>query len=62
MTQAGRMLWKGALFMAAALALSACSMFRADEDRQPGQSRADDNPGAGISIFGGGGGALRCSM
>ncbi len=57
MTQAGRTLLKGALFMVAALALSACSMFRADDARQPGQSRADDNQSAGISIFGGGNGS-----
>jgi hypothetical protein len=55
MTQAGT-LWKGALFMVAALALSACSMFRGD-DGPDGQSRADaDRDRGGISIFGGGGG------
>jgi len=55
MSQAGRMLIKGALFMVAALALSACSMFRGD-DAPAGQSRADDNRDrGGISIFGGGG-------
>lgn len=56
MTQAGRTLLKGALFMVAALALSACSMFRGDES--PTASRADDNQGrgGGIAIFGGGGG------
>lgn len=53
MTQAG--LFKGALFMVAALALGACSMFRGDDGG--GQSRADDNAGrGGGSIFGGGGG------
>jgi hypothetical protein len=56
MVQAGRILVKGALFMVAALALSACSMFRGD-DSPAGQSRADDNRDrGGISIFGGGGG------
>jgi hypothetical protein len=56
MTQAGRLLFKGALFMVAALALSACSMFRGD-DGPAGQSRADDNRDrGGVSIFGGGGG------
>ncbi|MGQ0531911.1 MAG: DUF3576 domain-containing protein [Caulobacteraceae bacterium] len=57
MSQAGRTILKGAVFMIAALALSACSMFRG-EDRAEGQSRADDNAGrgGGISIFGGGGG------
>ena len=55
MVQAGRMLVKGALFMVAALALSACSMFRGD-DSPTGQSRADaDRERGGISIFGGGG-------
>jgi hypothetical protein len=54
MTQAGT-LWKGALFVVAALALSACSMFRGDDNS--GQSRADaDRDRGGISIFGGGGG------
>jgi hypothetical protein len=54
MSQAGRTLIKGALFMVAALALSACSMFRGD-DSPSGQSRADDNRDrGGISIFGGG--------
>jgi len=56
MTQAGRTLLKGALFMVAAVALSACSMFRSD-DGPEGQSRADDNRDqGGVSIFGGGGG------
>jgi len=55
MTQAGRVLLKGAVFMIAALALSACSMFRADDAPQ-GQSRADDNRDrGGVSILGGGG-------
>jgi hypothetical protein len=31
MTQAGRTLLKGALFMVAAVALSACSMFRGND-------------------------------
>jgi len=54
MRQAGRMMVKGALFMVAALALSACSMFRSD-DSPSGQSRADaDRERGGISIFGGG--------
>jgi hypothetical protein len=54
MSQAGRTLLKGAIFMAAALALAGCSMFRAD-DAAPGQSRADDNRREGVSIGGGGG-------
>jgi hypothetical protein len=50
-----RMLVKGAICVVAALALSACSMFRGDDS---GQSRADDNAGrgGGVAIFGGGGG------
>lgn len=53
MRQAGRILVKGALFMVAALALSACSMFRSDDS---GQSRADaDRERGGFSLFGGGG-------
>ncbi|MEQ1618846.1 MAG: DUF3576 domain-containing protein [Terricaulis sp.] len=55
MSQAGRIFWRGALCVAAALALSACSMFQSDSGRTRGQSRADDNPGGGISVFGGGG-------
>ena len=51
MTLAGT-LWKGAIFMVAALALSACSAFRSDDS---GQSRADaDRDRGGISLFGGG--------
>jgi hypothetical protein len=54
MSQAGRTLLKGAIFVVAALALSACSMFRGDDN--PG-SRADDNAGrgGGVGLFGGGG-------
>src|SRR5688572_13550613 len=56
MSLAGRTLLKGALFMVAAVALSACSMFRGD-DGPEGQSRADaDRDRGGVSIFGGGGG------
>jgi hypothetical protein len=56
MMQAGRVMIKGALFMVAALALSACSLFRSD-DSPAGQSRADaDRERGGISLFGGGGG------
>lgn len=54
MTQAGRLM-KGAIFMVAALALAACSAFRADDS--PPSTRADDNAGrgGGVPIFGGGG-------
>lgn len=56
MTQSGRTFSKGAALVIAALALSACSAFRAD-DGPAGQSRADDNRDTrGVSIFGGGGG------
>jgi len=54
MIMAGRTLLKGALFMAAAVALSACSMFKSDTERQPGQSRVSDTRDSGISLFGGG--------
>lgn len=55
MMQPGRTLLKATLFMVAAVALSACSMFRGEENS--GRSRADDNRDrAGVSIFGGGGG------
>lgn len=58
MTQAGRMLFKGALFMVAALALASCGMFRGDENRQPGQSRIEESHGGGgIPLFGSGGNA-----
>ncbi len=54
MVLAGRSLVKAAICIAAAVALSACSMFRGDDDRQSGDSRADDNRRGGISLFGGG--------
>ncbi len=54
MTQAGRTLFKGALIVVAALALSACSMFRGDEARAEGQSRVSDTADRGGSWFGGG--------
>jgi hypothetical protein len=50
---AGRLLFRGALFMVAALALSGCSMFRGGD----GGSRADDNQGRGGGISVGGGGS-----
>ena len=59
MTQAGRTLFKGALFMVAALALSACSMFRGDDTRTEGQSRVSDTADSGVSLFGNGGGSQR---
>ena len=56
MMQAGRMLQRAALCVVAALALSACSLFRGD-DAPAGQSRADaDRERQGVDIFGGGGG------
>ena len=55
MSQAGRNFFRVAVCLAAALALSACSMFGGGE-RNNGQSRADDNTRAGVSLGGGGGG------
>ncbi|MBL8530542.1 MAG: DUF3576 domain-containing protein [Hyphomonadaceae bacterium] len=57
----GRTLTKAAVCIAAALALSACSGFRAEDNA--GRSRADDNQREGFSIFGlgGGGGGERQS-
>jgi hypothetical protein len=49
---AGRSLLKVAIMMTAALALTACSMFRGDDDRP--QSRADDNNRGGFFGLGGG--------
>ncbi len=54
MVLAGRSLVKAAICIAAALALSACSMFRGDDDRQPGASRADDNSSRSGGLFSGG--------
>lgn len=48
-----RKLLKGALLLVATLALTACF---GGPERRSGQSRADDNPGAGVSLGGGGGG------
>ena len=54
MVLAGRSLVKAAIMLSAVLALSACSMFRSDDERRTGDSRADDNRRGGISLFGGG--------
>jgi hypothetical protein len=51
MTQAGRTLSKAALCLIAAAALSACSMFHPDTNRQPGESRAQDRGGIGVNSF-----------
>jgi Domain of unknown function (DUF3576) len=51
---AGRLLFRGALFMVAALALSACSMFGGGNGNA---SRADDNQGRGGGVTLGGGGS-----
>lgn len=56
MTQAGRTLSKAALCLIAAAALSACSMFQPDSNRQPGQSRIEHDSNGGIPLLGGGGG------
>lgn len=52
MTQPGRMLWKAAICIVAAVALSACSMFKSD-DHAAGQSRLGDGGGGGIPLIGG---------
>lgn len=52
MKQAG-LLVKGALILAASVALSACSSMQPDNERQPGQSRVEQSSGGGL--FGGGG-------
>jgi hypothetical protein len=60
MTQAGRTLLKGALFMVAAVALSACSLFQSDSNRQTGDSRiSDESRQGGAPLLGGGGGGDR---
>ena len=55
MTQ-GRMLSKAALCLVAAAALSACSMFHSDFNRQAGESRIEHDGGGNAPLFGGGGG------
>lgn len=55
MAQAGRKLAGAALILMAATSLSACSMFRPDTNRQPGQSRVEHDNGIGGGLFGGGG-------
>jgi len=58
MSQAGRKFGGAVLIAAAAISLSACSMFRPDTARQPGQSRVEHdngiNTGGGGGLFGGG--------
>ncbi len=56
MSQAGRNFFRVAVCLAAALVLSACSMFGGPERNTSGQSRADDNTRAGVSVGGNGGG------
>jgi len=56
MTQAGRTLSKAALCLIAAAALSACSMFHSDSNRQAGESRIEHDSGGGQPLLGGGGG------
>src|SRR5262245_7966585 len=54
MTQPGRMLWKAAVCIVAVMALSACSMFKSDSNRQPGESRIEhDSSGGGVPLLGG---------
>jgi Domain of unknown function (DUF3576) len=56
MVQAGQKFVGNLMCVAAALALAGCSLFQPDNSRQRGESRADDNSRAGVSISGGGGG------
>ena len=56
MTQPGRMLWKAAICIVAVVALSACSMFKSDSNRQAGESRIEHDSGGGVPLLGGGGG------
>ena len=51
----GRTLRLAALCAIAAASLSACSMFKPDSTRQPGQSRVEHDSGGGIPFLGGGG-------
>jgi len=51
----GRTLRLAALCAMAAVALSACSMFKPDTNHQPGQSRIEHDSGGGLPFFGGGG-------
>ncbi len=56
MSQAGRSFGVAALIVAAAVSLSACSMFSPDTNRQPGQSRVEHDNGVNTGgLFGGGG-------
>jgi hypothetical protein len=52
----GRTLGLAALCAIAAVALSACSMFKPDTARQTGDSRIEHDSGGGLPFFGGGGG------
>ncbi|MGD9968429.1 MAG: DUF3576 domain-containing protein [Hyphomonadaceae bacterium] len=52
MSQLGRTLFKGAIFMIAALSLSACSLFRGDDDRQGARAdRGDIEAGIGVNAY-----------
>ena len=52
MSQAGRTMWTAAMCTFAALALSACSTFRPDTERQTGQSRVSEGQSSGGGFFG----------
>jgi hypothetical protein len=58
MSQAGRKFGGAALIVAAAISLSACSMFRS-ADHQPGQSRVEHDNGVNNGWLGGGGHSAR---
>ena len=52
MTQAGRTLSRAAMLFVAAAALSACSMFHPDGNRQAGQSRVEHDSAGGAPVMG----------
>ncbi len=51
MRQAGRMVMKGALCILAALALSACSMFRGGDDSASASNRGGSEAGIGVNSY-----------
>ena len=52
MSQAGRTMWTAAICTFAALALSACSTFRPDAERQTGQTRVNEEQQTDGGFFG----------
>ena len=51
MTQAGRTLLKGALFMVAALALASCSMFRGNDSSTTARAGGGDEAAIGVNAY-----------